>query len=448
MRSLKIKKLLMPTHVQDQVLAAGERKVVFSYIREINNLNSRKPSGNILIDMNTDILRKIWNKLNTQKYQEFVIVDNNKTIIYHSREELISTQFRSSYISRILKARNGNTTASINNKPALISFNTSKSTNWTVISIIPVSILYKNITNLAFIIIFTVLLCTLLSFIIAVIISRNITKPISTLRQLMKRAESGQFDIKIPVRSKDEIGALSMSFNTMITKVNGLIQTVYETKILKREAELNALQSQINPHFLYNTLQIVDIIAENEGIDVICLVCRSLSRMFRYSINTGKEIVPLSSEIDHVKNYIYIQKLRFKDRFDVIFDIEENLKNNKMIKLVLQPLVENALHHGIESKKKKCIITLSAKIVYGNIEIIVEDTGVGMDEHQLQNLRESLNEEILHAEVDSLTQRSIGIKNVHARIRLYFGENYGLSIDSRKDEWTRITVTIPEVSHD
>jgi two-component system, sensor histidine kinase YesM len=170
--------------------------------------------------------------------------------------------------------------------------------------------------------------------------------------------------------------------------------------------------------------------------------------MFRYSINTGKEIVPLSSEIDHVKNYIYIQKLRFKDRFDVIFDIEENLKNNKMIKLVLQPLVENALHHGIESKKKKCIITLSAKMVNGNIEIVVEDTGVGMDENQLQNLRESLNEEILHAEVDSLAQRSIGIKNVHARIRLYFGENYGLSIDSRKEEWTRVTVTIPEVSHD
>ena len=447
MKSLKIKKLLLPTHIQDQVLTSGQKKAVFSYVKEISDFDTRKSLGNILIDVNTDTLEKIWDKLNTKKYQEFVIIDNNKTIIYHTREELISNQFRSDYISRILKMGTGNTITTVNGSPTLISFNTSKATNWTVISIIPVNILFKNIGNLAYVILLIVTVCMLLSFFIAVLISRNITRPISTLRQLMKKAESGQFDMNIPVKGKDEIGALSLSFNNMIAKINSLIQTVYETKILKKEAELNALQSQINPHFLYNTLQIIDIIAEQEGIDVICSVCRSLSRMFRYSINRGKEIVPLSQEIEHVKDYIYIQKLRFKDRFDVIFDIDKKLMNNKMIKLVLQPLVENALLHGIESKKEKCYLTISAKKSEGSILLSIEDTGVGMDEHQLKRLMDSINEEIVHAELDTLERRSIGLKNVNARIRLYFGENYGVSIESQEDVGTKVTVRIPEDLH-
>ena len=210
---------------------------------------------------------------------------------------------------------------------------------------------------------------------------------------------------------------------------------------------MNALQSQINPHFLYNTLQIIDIIAEQEGIDVICSVCRSLSRMFRYSINRGKEIIPLSSEIEHVKDYIYIQKLRFKDRIEVIFDIDEDIMKNKMIKLMLQPLVENAMIHGVESKKGTCIITISAKKADGNTILTVEDTGVGMDEQQLQSLRDSINDEIVHAEIDSTERKSIGLKNVNARIRLYFGENYGLSIDSKLNLGTKVTLTIPEDIH-
>jgi two-component system, sensor histidine kinase YesM len=447
MKSLSIKKLLLPTHIQDQVLTPGKSKIVFSYVRNIYDLDMNKSSGNILIDMNTDIFKKIWDKINTNEYQEFVIIDNNKTIIYHTREELISNQFRSNYISEILKSRNGNIITTVDNRQTLITFNTSRFTNWTVISIIPVNVLYKNITNLAYIIILTVIICILLSLFVAILISRNITRPISTLRRLMKKAESGQFDINIPVTSKDEIGALSTSFNTMVTRINSLIQTVYETKIHKREAELNALQAQINPHFLYNTLQTIDIIAESAGIDVICTVCRSLSRMFRYSISRGKEIVPLYLELEHVKDYIYIQKLRFKDRFQVVYDIDESMKNNKMIKLVLQPLVENALLHGIESEEEECTIILSVKVVNGNIEISVRDNGIGMNEYQLKLLQESLDDEILHANLDTLKNRSIGLKNVHARIQLYFGESYGLKIESKQDVGTTVTVIIPEEAH-
>lgn len=448
MKALNQKMLLLPTHIQDQVISAGLPKKVFTYIKEITDMDSRKPIGYLMIDMNTKLFKNILDKMNVKQYQELVIIDNNKTILYHTKEEYISTQFRSKYISELLKTKRGSMIAKVNNKSVMVTYNTSLSTNWTVISIIPIDILYTKVSYLEYVIVFTVIYFLLLSFLISVVISYNITKPISDLRKLMKKAESGQFDVQIPVKTKDEIGELSDSFNSMINKTNNLIQTVYETKILKREAELNALQSQINPHFLFNTLQIMDLIAEDEGVEVISLVCQSLSRIFRYSINTGKEVVPLSSEIEHVKNYIYIQKLRFKDRFNVIYNIDENILNNKIIKLVLQPLVENALLHGIENKEDSCVIIISARKAGDHIELTVEDDGIGMDEELLDQLRRSLNEEIVHAEVDGYTRRSIGIKNVHARIRLYFGESYGVEIDSRLNVGTTIKVTFPSITWD
>lgn len=447
-KTLGLKKLLLPTHIQDQVLTARERKTVFSLARTIVDINTSKPVGNVLIDVDTSVIAKVWGKLNIRQYQDFLIVDNNKTIIYHTNEDMISSQFRSDYISKLLKSKNGNIITDVNGKAALVSFNTSPQTNWTVISIIPISILYKNITKLQYVIILIVTLCLIFSLLIAIIISRSITKPISELRKSMKIVELGKFNVEIPVKSKDEIGELSLSFNKMINELNKLIQTVYETKILKKEAELNALQSQINPHFLYNTLQTIDMLAESEGIDVISSICQSLSRIFRYSINRGKEIVPLSREIEHAKDYIYLQKLRFGDKFEVQFDIDKELFNNKMIKLVLQPLVENALYHGIEHKTVKCLLKVTAKKVGDSINICVQDTGKGMDKYQLEKLVNTINEEILHAEVDGLVQRSIGIKNVNARIRLYFGENYGVSIESKLNEGTIITVNIPIIPHD
>lgn len=445
MKNLSQKKILLPTHLQDEVIGEGMPKKVFSYIKEINDIDTRKPIGTILIDMDPDVFKNILDNLNIRKYQELLVVDNNKTILYHTQEEYISTQFRSTYISKLLKQKKGTMVENINNQPVLITFSTSSVTNWTVISIIPIQILYRKITNLEYVIIITILLCMLLAFFLAVLLSRNITRPISELRALMKKAESGQFDVSIPVRTNDEIGELSLSFNHMLSRIKELIMKVYKAEILRKEAELNALQAQINPHFLYNTLQIMDVIAEKEGVKVISTVCQSLSRIFRYCINRGKEIVPLSSEIEHMKNYILIQKLRFGNKFDIIYNIEEELYNYQVIKLTLQPLVENALFHGVENKKGQCTIEVSAKKIENTILLTVEDTGAGMDERQLEALNNSLSEEIVHAEIHGYSQSGIGIKNVNARIKLYFGESYGVSIDSKLNVGTAVKVALPAI---
>lgn len=443
LKNLDKKEILVPTHLQDYVISLNERKKVFTFVREIVDPDTKKSSGYIMIDIDSKIFKNILQKMNVKNYEELLIIDNNKTILYHTKEEKISTQFRSKFVSELLKIKNGNLTAHVNSSPALVTFNTSPVTNWTVISIIPINILYKKVSFMEYMIGFTVIYFLLLTFIVLVIISYNITKPISDLQALMKKAESGQFDVSFDVKTNDEIGDLGRSFNSMINKINNLIQTVYETRILKKEAELNALQSQINPHFLYNTLQIIDMIAEDEGVEVISSVCRSLSRIFRYSINKGKEIVPLSSEIEHVKNYIYIQKLRFGNRFDVVYDIDESLLNKKIIKLVLQPLVENALLHGIEKKRGKCVIIISAEKSEDNINIYVKDNGVGIEPDVLEKIRASLNEEILHAQVEGFDAKSIGLKNVNARLKLYFGDKYGISIYSQLGQGTTIKMTLP-----
>lgn len=448
MKSQGVSKLLIPTHTQDEVLTSGKKKVVFSYVKEIRDFETGKSLGDVLIDVNTDVIKKIWDKLNTQSSIELMIVDNNKTIIYHTHEEMISTQFRSNYISKILEEKNGSIITTINKRPALVTFNTSPLSNWTVISIIPINVLYKDITKISYVIIVAVGLFMLLSLFISVLISRSITRPIFELRKTMKLAEMGQLDINVPIKRNDEIGALSTSFNNMLGRINSLIQTVYETKILKREAELSALQAQINPHFLYNTLQTIDILAENEGIWVISMVCRSLSRMFRYSISRGREFIPLSSELEHIKDYIYIQKLRFKERFEVEYEIEKNLLDYRVIKLIIQPIVENALLHAVQNKKDKCIIKISAKVITETLYITVEDTGLGIDEEQLKDIKESLNDEIIHTKTDNIQTKSIGMKNVNSRIRMYFGESYGVSIDSTINIGTKVTLTIPAIVHE
>lgn len=447
MKNLNQKNYLMATHLQDDIISEGQSRKVFSYVKEINDISSRKPIGAILVDMDTDVFKNILDNMNVTQYQDFLVVDNNKTILYDTKEEYISTQFRSPYIIDVLKLKKGNLMESIDGHQVLVSFNTSTVTNWTVISIVPVSIMYKNITTLAYVIIIIIILCMLLAFIIAIYLGRNITKPISNLRSLMKKAESGDFDVSISVNTRDEIGELSLSFNRMLSKIKELIIKVYKTDILRKEAELNALQSQINPHFLYNTLQIMDMIAEKKGVVVISTICQALSDIFRYSINCGKEIVPLSSELEHVKNYINIQKLRFSDKFDIIYSINEELYNYKIIKLLLQPLIENALLHGIENKKGPCTIIVAGELKDNTIFITIQDTGVGMDEYQLEALRKSLSEDIIHAEIHGNAPRSIGIKNVNARIKLYFGEQYGILINSELNVGTTISVVIPAIKY-
>ena len=232
----------------------------------------------------------------------------------------------------------------------------------------------------------------------------------------------------------------------MIDELKRLINENYIQNLEKREAELNALQSQINPHFLYNTLESINSIASVYRCQEICDISQRLGEMFRYSINIGRsEFTTLDKEIEHIRNYIFIQKIRFKDKFEVYYDIPDELRYMKTLKFILQPIVENSLYHGFEGKNTKGNLEVSACIESHNLILKIKDDGKGMTDEQLDSLNDYVSD--MSVKIGNNDKRSIGIRNVNARIKLAYGDSYGIIIRSRQNIGTHVIVTLPVLGY-
>ena len=263
----------------------------------------------------------------------------------------------------------------------------------------------------------------------------------------MYQVGEGDFDIRAATGASDEIGQLTLSFDKMVERTKQLIENVYQSEIYQKEAELNALQAQINPHFLYNTLQTIDMMAEEEGADEISDACQALSKIFRYSINRGQEFVHVQDEIVHIENYMLIQKLRFGGKLEVRYDIQNECRELYIVKLLIQPMVENAVVHGMENVLDKCHVTIRVYRKEDCLYAEVEDNGTGIAPGQLMELNEKLarsaEQKMVH-EVDYVkNHRSIGLENTNARIKLYFGQEYGITITSEEGTGTKVCIKLP-----
>jgi len=241
----------------------------------------------------------------------------------------------------------------------------------------------------------------------------------------------------------------------MVTRVNDLMEENINKQIREKElvtskmkAELGMLQQQINPHFLYNTLEAINMRARQYGAMEVSAMVNSLAKIFRFTINTGSEVVLLSEEIQHVRNYLTIQALRFKDAFVVKWDIDEEIPPTlTVLKFILQPLVENALQHGIEELYEQGEIDIGIKLLENEIRIQIRDNGLGMSDMTLREVLRSLNEnyEAAAQSDDGSGKRSsgVGLRNVYHRLRIYYGEPFAMTIESREFEGTAITIRIP-----
>jgi two-component system sensor histidine kinase YesM len=257
---------------------------------------------------------------------------------------------------------------------------------------------------------------------------------------LMRRVENGDLTVKTKMRRKDEIGMLGDSFDKMVRRIRGLMDQIYQEQQTLRKSELKALQSQINPHFLYNTLDSIIWLARANRTDEIIRMVTSLTKMFRIVISRGKEVISVKEEIDHIFNYLTIQQLRYRSKLSYEIDIPESMYRYQTLKLLLQPLVENAIYHGIKLKKEQGRITVTGYETEHTLHFLVHDTGPGMTEEQLEQLHNTLEEE------DGIKMDSYGAKNVHERIRLFFGAEYGLKYESMAEQGTTVTLTIPKLS--
>ncbi|BFL14238.1 sensor histidine kinase [[Clostridium] hylemonae] len=426
-------------------ISTGEPQKLFSIVKKIYNYRSGKEIGCLIVHMNSDILGNVLQSVNSNEYQQCLIIDNNKKIIYHPDSDYIGTQYREARVSELLTMQNGYM-ESLSEKGYLV-FSTSAVTGWSVISVVDNKYIMDSINRLRLFLILTAVFCVVLSVYFASYISKTISDPVARLQRKMYQVGEGDFDIRAATGASDEIGQLTLSFDKMVERTKQLIENVYQSEIYQKEAELNALQAQINPHFLYNTLQTIDMMAEEEGADEISDACQALSKIFRYSINRGQEFVHVQDEIVHIENYMLIQKLRFGSKLEVRYDIQNECRELYIVKLLIQPMVENAVVHGMENVLDKCYVTIRVYRKEDCLYAEVEDNGTGIAPGQLMELNEKLarsaEQKMVH-EVDYVkNHRSIGLENTNARIKLYFGQEYGITITSEEGTGTKVCIKLP-----
>ena len=270
--------------------------------------------------------------------------------------------------------------------------------------------------------------------------TETITSPLTQLAERVKDITKGDFEPKTPVEaSQEEMQTLSDGFEEMVGKLNTLIQENKRAERRKRHAELELLQAQINPHFLYNTLDTIIWLIEADKKDESVKMVSDLSDFFRFCLSRGKDIISLEQEEKHVLSYLAIQKTRYQDRMDYQVNIPESLYQYSVPKLTLQPLVENSIYHGIKLQREKGSITVEAVDLQDKIELIVKDNGAGMSEERLLEMRRA---------IDNGEKIGFGLRTVHERVQLLFGEEYGLTISSTDGVGTTIAVVIPKQKYD
>lgn len=307
-------------------------------------------------------------------------------------------------------------------------------------------ILYKGFNRSLFIIALLSVCLIILSVLISAFLSNYISEPILILTHKMSSSKlTSLYKSDKYLHRNDEIGLLYNEYNNMIQQLENYIKTEYQNKLIIMDSQMKAFEAQINSHFLYNTLESINSVAEIEGIDSISVMSMALGNMFRYSIKTQSELVTLSDELNHVNDYISIQKIRFSNRFHVDIDIPEELYQYRVLKLILQPLVENSLYHGLEYCASGDQIIISARLQDSNIVIKIADNGQGITPENLAQIKQQLASPPKFQELGQRRHVSIGLKNIHSRIQLYYGGFYGLSIENNPTAGITVTITIPQL---
>lgn len=417
-------------HVQN--IFNGKHDWVVSLSRAIYfHKGNQRVRGVLLVDMNYSTIGQLCQNIAIGKRGYIYIVDSDNNIIYHPEQQLINiglkSEDREDYLGSYLEdSEEGK---------QLITIKTVNYTNWKVVAVAYMSEILdfkKTSTNFIGWILFVSII--LIIFIFG-FISAKISHPIKQLEESMKMVEAGDFDIYIEVKGEDEVERLATAFNLMISKVKYLMGQIVIEQEAKRKSELDALQSQINPHFLYNTLDSIVWMAENEKSEGVITMVTALAKLFRISISRGKNIITVGEEIEHAKNYLIIQKVRYKNKFEFEIIIQEEVLKYKTLKLILQPIIENSIYHGIEYMVDEGFIRISASITDGKLLYEIYDNGLGIEPEKLKNLLEYRSK--------NNAWSGVGVKNVHERIQLSYGTEFGLEIQSEIEEGTTIKIWLP-----
>jgi two-component system, sensor histidine kinase YesM len=394
--------------------------------------------GLLIINIQEKYLRDLYSNIEMSP-NSFFIIKNQSGEVVSTNSKLNSEEINN--LNKNLQKVDYNSDFTVNGNYFIVKSN-CEYTGWEVLGFIPKSELVGGIIKLGSSIFVIGIICAIISIILLVLLSTYIFNPIKKLTKLMKKVEQEDFSVKAEIYSKDELGELTNVFNKMIEKIRYLIEEVYKQQIVKKEAEFKLLQAQINPHFLYNTLDSINWIAKVNGVEDISKMVVALGQLMRVSIAKGKSSVTLEEDLDYINNYFIIQRMRYRDKFKVTTEIDEVTKKCIVPKMLLQPIVENALVHGIEKKMGKGSILIRAGIESGNLLIDVIDDGLGMNEEKCKEILkiEDLDINISKDEIHT----GIGVSNVNRRIKMLFGQEFGISIQSEPGKGTRVQICLPK----
>ena len=421
------------SHVQNAIQSSY--KWVITLSRALVNNQTGEREGLFFVDLNYSAISDLCNNNSIEEKGYIFVLDAEGNIVYHPKQQLMYGGLKTENIDAIMECREDSLIIDEGGDSKLYTMSKSKRTGWTVVGAAYTSELLKNNeqAQMWYLLVASSLLLAVIG--ISSIISREITKPIRSLRDSMRKVQNGQFDTHVEVITENEIGSLGRSFNLMTSEIQALMeQNVYEQK-QKRKSELKALQAQINPHFLYNTLDSIIWMSEAGENDEVVEMTSALARLLRQSISNDKEEVELEKEIEYVKNYLTIQKMRYKDKLEFFIYVDPRVAHVPIIKLVLQPLVENAIYHGIKYKETKGNLKIYARPVDGRVEIVVADDGIGMDEDVMEHIFDEHRKE--------QKRNGVGGPNVQKRLKLQYGSEYGIRYESVKGAGTKAVITIP-----
>ncbi|GKX32204.1 histidine kinase [Vallitalea longa] len=427
----------IPTKKENiEILSGIFDKYYFTLARRIIDFNTLDDYGYLLIDLEEVILEQSYKSLIDDENTELFICDKNGTIISHTDKDRIGTSITAQpYAQKVLSSKDFNNYVQYKDKIDKVAiYSTIESNGWKIIKTISTGYLYEEINKIQKYFLLGGFLYGIVIILFMIFFSIRYTEPMMKMKKVINKVEQGDLTVRTEVHSNDEVGQLGDSLNNMISEMEVLIDKLVKEEQEKKEVELEALHAQINPHFLYNTLNTIKWMAKIQGNKSVSRAITALIKLLRISTNLGREMITLGEEIDYVKNYIVIQKLRFNEAINVTYDIDDECMELTVPKLFLQPIVENAIIYGIGDENNDLNINIKSFIDNGDLIIEIIDDGPGIEDEILKKIFKSTS--------DKNKFSKVGLNNVNQRIKLYCGKGYGVQIETKVGTGTLVRVAL------
>ncbi|WP_419872799.1 cache domain-containing sensor histidine kinase [Candidatus Pristimantibacillus sp. PTI5] len=412
-------------------------------MKQVQDVDNRKSLGTMLVAVQLDFIDKILRQFENNEKADLWLMNRMGEIIYHTDNEKIGE-----IDSELPKypLLNGSFRKGSGREGVITSISESGIYDWILVHSIPMKYLTERTDWIRNVTIFMFFCIVLITSALSISLSLKLTRPLVKLSRLMRQVELGRFQVDLNIQTKDEIGMLARSFNSMISTIRDLIEKNFEIRLRQKESELYALQSQINPHFMYNTLETINMAVEEGKSKTVVEMVTLLGRMLRFSVSNSSKFVHISEEVQHMNDFLTIQKIRFKDRLFVETTQKTEMDSYYTPKFILQPIVENAVKYGLETRKRLSIHVvigreLGARSGEEDMVFRIRDDGPGISHERLEELERSLRSNTLVAK-DS----EFGLSNVNARIVMMLGNDYGLQLHSAQGQGTEIIIRIPILS--